>query len=285
MAKNADTTVADDDTKVTEEDLRKAKYGEDDVESSDKETDEASEAEGTEEESEEAGDDDGKTDTDAEEDESEEEDKTASDEDDSEFVKEFPNIKGDTLEDYARSLESTIRESSNEGKRLADENKTLRAQLESKDTGTEDKSADNKGPIDPNLLYAQRLVNQDVEKTFAEFKKSYPQTDDPIEYQKFQDEAAALQGYYLSRNQILIGSELYTRVASNLGWQSVADKPDDKTKLGVALKNKAAITKTSSAVKQVKKSKVTDQMLAVNRLMYPNKTDAEIIAELEPHVK
>jgi hypothetical protein len=70
-----------------------------------------------------------------------------------------------------------------------------------------------------------------------------------------------------------------------LGWEP-ADKVSDKEKLSMALKDSASVTKTSSAsAKTPTKSKVTDQMVAVNRAMYPGKTDAQIREELEPYVK
>src|SRR3990167_8312216 len=102
MAKNA-KKVADDDITVSDDivgDLKKAK---DEVENSQEEDDTSKTKESTDE-SEETGEEEGKTD-DSQEEEAEETEQE-SDEDSSEFVKEFPNIKGDTLEDYTRELES-----------------------------------------------------------------------------------------------------------------------------------------------------------------------------------
>jgi hypothetical protein len=278
MAKNAKQTAEDDSAKVTEEDLRKDKEAAE-VESS-KEQDETAADETSEEESEETSEGDGKTGDQTEEEESEESDQTESDEDTSEFVKEFPNIKGDTLEDYAREMEKTLHLSNAEGKRLSDE---LKANTST--TTKTDESEEDSGPVDPRLLYVDRLVNNDAQKAFTEFKKTYPQADDPAEYAKFESEVAALSGYYISRKQMLTAEELYPRVASILGWDPATDRVNSNDKLGIALKNKAAVSKTSSSAKQVKKSKVTDAMLAFNRLAYPNKTDEEIRKELEPYVK
>src|SRR6266568_1451888 len=120
MAKNA-KPVANDDEEAAEELLRKAKYGKDDVENSDEDEDEASETDESNDESEDASDEDGQTDDEAEDENSEDESTDDSDEEDSDFVKEFPNIKGNTLEEYAREMEKTLRLSNTEGKRLADE--------------------------------------------------------------------------------------------------------------------------------------------------------------------
>jgi hypothetical protein len=109
MATNADPVV-DDDKQVTEEDLRDLKYGNDEVETS-KEADETDDTDEPEEDSEEAGDEDGQTDDEAT-DESEETDQPESADDSAEYVKEFPQIKGDTLEEYTRNLEKSYQNSS-----------------------------------------------------------------------------------------------------------------------------------------------------------------------------
>lgn len=278
MAKNADKPADDDSTKVTEDDLRKDKEAAE-VEAA-KAEDETATDEATDKESEETGEEAVKTDDQTKDEESEETDETESDEDASEFVKEFPNIKGETLEDYAREMEKTLQLSNAEGKRLSDELKTF----QSKDTKAEESEEDS-GPIDPLRLYMDRMVSNDAQKVFSEFKKSYPQADDPAEYAKFEAETAALSGYYISKKQMLTAEELYPKVASILGWEPAANKVDNKDRLNVALKGQAAVTKTTSSAKQVKKSKVTDAMIAFNRLAYPNKTDDEIRKELEPYVK
>ena len=260
-----------DDPKVTDEAIEDLKKAKDEVETS-QEADETSKTEEDQEESEETSEEEGKTD-DSQDEETEEES-----EESSEFVKEFPNIKGDTLEEYARELEKTQRLSEQEGKRLSNELKALQTKA------PETESEEDTGPVDPRLLYVDKLVNDDVQTQFAEFKKQYPQLDDPLEYDKFEAEAASLNSYYVeNKKQILTAKELYPKVANILGWEP--NIVDSKDKLNIALKDKAAVSKTTSSTKTPSKSKVTDQMVAVNRLMYPNKTDAEIIKELEPHVK
>ena len=77
--------------------------------------------------------------------------------------------------------------------------------------------------------------------------------------------------------------ELYAKSAVILGWEKQSST-DSKDKLDMALKNNAATSKTTSVTKTTPKSKVPDAMVAANRLMYPNKSDAEIRTELEPYV-
>lgn len=278
MAKNADTVV-DDDKEVTEEDLRSLKYGSDGVETSE-EADETDETE-EDESSEEAGDEDGKTGDEATE-ETEETDQTESDDETSEYVKEFPNIKGDTLEDYTKNLELTIRESSNEGKRLSDRVKELEAQVKG-DKTEETTEAVITNPLE---LYMKQKMDEEINTAFTEFSKEYSQVNDAVEYDKFTKEVATFsQAIQASQNRLAPPRELYRKAAVSLGWES-NDQPNGKEKVGMAVKRTAAVSKTTSGTSKAKvKSKVTDQMIAVNRMMYPGKSDQEIREELEPHIQ
>ena len=279
MAK-PDAKVVDDDTKTTEEDLRKLKYGEDEVETS-QEADETSETEETEEDSEEVSEEEGKTD-DSQDEETEEESDDDSDEESSEFVKEFPNIKGDTIEEYTRELEKTQRLSQQEGKRLSDELKKVQS------AGTTTEETQEVDTSDPVKLYMNQKMQEEIDTAFSEFKQHYPQADadtNPVEYEKFTREVAILSRTILeSEGRLANPRDLYKRAAVILDWEPV-DKVDNKDKLNIALKGQAAVSKTTSSAKTPKKSKVTDQMVALNRVMYPDKTDAEIRTELEPYVK
>lgn len=293
MAQNADDTAVDDSAIVTEDDLRKLKYDDDGVEISgdESDTDEASDSTETEEESDDAGEDDGKTDDQAEDEDSEGEAKTSTADEDSEFVKEFPNIKGDNLVDYARNLEDTVRKSNNEGKRLADLVSSLQSQLATKasdskpaDTKTTPTEVDISNPVS---LYAKQKMDEEIATAFTDFSKGFPQVNDASEYPKFVQAVAELSSTILSSQKRLASPrELYSKAAVILGWEP-ANAVDGTDKLKIALKNKAAISKSSGASipKKVSKSKVTDAMIRVNRLMYPNKTDDEIRKELEEYVQ
>lgn len=278
MATNAEETAVDD-SKITEDDLRNLKYDSTDVETSkdEDEIDETTESEESEEISEE----DGQTDDQTEDEESEETSDDDSDEETSEFVKEFPNIKGDNLPEYARSLETAYKNSTAEALRLKGELDKLQAASQSEvDTTNQEDS----GPVDPRLLYLDRMVAKDVQTTFEKFKQQYPQVEDPTEYSRFQDKVTSLSKFHLSEGQVATAEELYPEAAAILGWKPAESIPTSKEKLGMAIKNKATITKTTSATKRTPKSKVTDAMIAANRLMYPNKSDQEIREELEPYV-
>lgn len=262
MATNADSD--DDSKKVTEDDLRNLKYGQDGVEDS-KETDESEEAEETEE-SEETSDEDGQT-----------ADEATEDETSDEFVKEFPYIKGDTPEEYARNLEKAYGNSFAELKRIREAAKQ----------NTDERVGDTKQEVDlsdPLALYAKQKMDEEINQEFANFSKQYPQVTDPAEYSKFTVEVATLSNTILnSQKRLASPKELYSKAAVILGWET--DQVSGKDKLNAALKDSASVSRSNSATKKPVKSKVTDQMIAVNRLMYPNKTDAQIRQELEAYVK
>lgn len=268
MATNADQTVVDDDKEVTEEDLRDLKYGDDGVENSN-EADETDDTEEDSEDTEEAGEDDGQT---ADRTEEEESDET------SEFVKKFPNIKGDTPEQYAQNLEVALDNSTAEFQRLR------KAQAEPKDDDTEeDTEVDLSNPIS---LYMKQKMDEEITEAYSTFSKHYSQVNDQGEYTKFTRTVATLSQTILqSEKRLAPPKELYSKAAVILGWEP-ADKVDSKDRLGNALKDRAATNKTSNAgTKKVSKSKVTDAMVAANRLMYPDKSDAQIREELEPYVQ
>lgn len=263
--------VVDDNKEVTEDDLRDLKYGSEDVETSGEE-DEAADANKGDDSSEEAGESDGQTDTDTEIGEEE------SDSDKPEFVKEFPNIKGDTPEEYAKNLEIAYNNSTAEFQRLRDQG-TQDDKGEDKSTGKPEVDITN-----PLQLYAKQQMDKEITKAYADFSKKYSQVTDQVEYNRFTQTVAVLSSTILnSEKRLASPEELYAKSAVILGWQpnDVVDKSD---KVAAAAKDGAAASKTSSGGKPAPKGKVTPAMIAANRKMYPGKSDAEIIKELEPYI-
>lgn len=266
---NTDEKVVDDDKTVTEDDLRDLKYPKDDVETSE-EADETSEGDEAAEDTDEAGDEADKTD------DSQEEDTEEQSEAETEFVKEFSNIKGDTLEEYARNLEKAYNNSTAEFKRLREE--------AAQDTGVGDTTADEVDLSSPTALYMKQKMDEEITTAYTDFSKNYPQVQDQTEYDKFTRTVTTLSQTILqSEKRLASPKELYTKAAVILNWEP-DNKVSDKDRLGNALKNTASISKSATSTKKSSKSKVTDQMVAANKLMYPDKTDAEIREELEPYV-
>lgn len=263
---NTDDKAVDDSKEVTEEDLKKLK------EDSKVEPEKADEIQSTEESDEES------EETDTEE-ETEEESQDESDEDSSEFVKEFPNIKGDTPEEYARNLEIAYQNSTAEALRQ-------KALAEAKPEVTEvGEDSEETGPIDPRLLYLDQMLQKDITDSFNTFSKQFPQTKDPEEYAKFQTEASNLSQYIITtQKRVAPASELYSKVAAILGWQPEVQTADNQDKLKVALKDSASSSKTTSATKPKTTSKITDAQVSIAKQMggwTDGKSDAEIRKELE----
>lgn len=268
MTETNSDPVVDDDKPVTEEDLRDLKYGEDGVETP-KGEDEPDEAAEESEESEEASE---EVETDDQADEEEDSSDPPS------FVKEFPHIKGDTPEEYARNLEIAYGHSFGELKRIREEAKAPETTKKVPEGEDEDSS-------DPLALWAKQKLDEEINDAFTDFKKTYPQVEEDTAYAKFVNEVTILsQTIQNSQKRLAPPKELYAKAAVILGWEPEG-KVDSKDKLDMALKDKASSSKSSSAPKSApSKSKVTDQMVAVNRMMYPGKTDTEIRKELEPYV-
>lgn len=273
MATNAEETAVDDSKEVTEDDLRDLKYGSADVETS-KEEDETEETNEDTDDSEETGEE-AETNSD---DQAEETEETDEESDDSVFVKKFPNIKGDSPEEYARNLEAAYENSTTEFHRLR------QTQVADKDDTTEEETKVDTS--DPISLYMKQKMDEEITNAYGEFSKHYSQVNDQGEYAKFTRTVATLSNTILqSEKRLAPPKELYSKAAVILGWEPEG-KVDSKDKLGNALKDRAAVSKTSTAAtKKVSKSKVTDAMVAANRLMYPDKTDAQIREELEPYVQ
>lgn len=252
--------VSDED-QTTEDDLRDLKYDEEGVERS-KETDEPTEGEAETKDTEEV--------------EEEADDQGAEAES---FVKEFPNIKGDTPEEYARNLEKAYQNSTKEALRL----KGL--QEAPKITSTEDEGEADQKTTTPLELWAQQELNKKITKAYTNFSKEYPQVEEKADYDKFTRRVSALSKTILSdEGRLEEPATLYRMAAASLGWKSEGE-PTEKEKLGMALKEKGASSKPgASGAKPSTKSKVTDGMIKASKMMYPGKTDAEIREELEPYI-
>lgn len=139
--------------------------------------------------------------------------------------------------------------------------------------------------LDPDKLYLEHLRTKDIATVWTKLVGEYPQLADPQgdTYKRFVQRSTIMGKTILEDEKRYVEpSELYPMVISSLGL----NKGDDQEKLAAALKDGAASPRTSSgSPSQGTQSKVTDAMMAMNRKMYPNKTDAEIREELEPYVQ
>lgn len=296
MATNADGKKGDDDAEIiTEETLRNDKYGKGGVDDPEEGADEIADDDTSDDDGsdDDEGDDDSKTDDESQDDDSDDDSSEDSDDDDSEtFIKEFDNIKGETLPEYTRNLEVAYRNSTAEALRLKQEN----TDLKSKDTtvgddGTDDSAAgDDKSSkiTDPTQLYMKQKMDDEIVAAYNDFAGDYAQVDDPAEYDKFVKTVKSLSKTIMeSEGRVASPRELYSKSAVILAWEPRDKKPTGKEKVGIALKGRAAVSSkgSSSSKKGRTQSKVNQAMIELNRKMYPGKTDSEIRAELEEHVQ
>lgn len=193
------------------------------------------------------------------------------------FEKEFPQIKGETPEEYAKNLEAAYKNSTAEALRL----KGLQTQPKLEATQEEAEDTLPKSIVE---LYAEQQMQKGITQAWTDFSKDYDEINDTESYDKFVKRVATTSKVILADEQRLAEpAELYATAAASLGWKPKS-QPTESEKVGMALKEGAAATRTNSATKRKSVSKVTPEMISLNRKLYPGKSDAQIREELEPHV-
>lgn len=286
---NTDQDAAGDGATVEEVDLHKLKYPDEEV-GTVKAEDETSESE--EDVSEEAEDTAGDESESADEPETEEDNQEEAPEDQPSFTKEFPNIKGDTPEEYIKNLEKAYGNSTSEAmrlKKLAEARLAIPEPEIGDDFDTDDSPASPAPAVtsDPTQLWISQQMDKEIVKAYDSFKSDYSQVEDPEMYEQFVAEVATFSQAKLAKGQIPDPSDLYHKAAVSLGWEKTS-QPTAKEKLGSALKTNAASSpaKTSGAKPPVK-SKVTDAQVAAYRQIARDGhslSDAEIRKALEQNV-
>jgi hypothetical protein len=262
------STAVVDDKPVNEDDLRAAKYGADGVDEP-KAQDEPPAADEAAKEDDQAteGESDDQIEADAEE---------AEEQSEATFTKKFPNIKGDTPEEYAQNLEVAYENSTAEFQKLRKQAPPL----------NEDKDIEAELPSSMLELYAKQELDKKLNESWQTFSGQYSQVNDPVEYDKFKKRVATVNQAIISDERRLAEpSELYAIAASSLGWKSDT-VPSDKESLAMAVKDNASTAKSSGSPKPAPKaSKVSSKEIAFYRKLHPgdDKTDAQIREELEPH--
>lgn len=259
MATNADTEVKDEvrDDQQVEDDLKALK---DDPKEVEEET--PAETEETEEEPAKEASDEG--------------DQITEDDSQESFTKKFPNLKGETPEEYAKSLEEAYENSTAEFQKLRQQAPIPEPQAEPTDGA----------PTSWTELYAQQKLAEEANSAYTELVKEFPQAadqDSPV-YQQFVKEVDTLSKTIMaSQSRLAPPAELYRKAAVILGWES--NSPTQGDELKSKLKEGASVTRTNSATKKTGPSKVTDEEVAMYRKLNPTteKSDSEIRAELEPH--
>lgn len=199
------------------------------------------------------------------------------------FTKLVPSIGGDSLEEHAALVAKAYGESTKEALRLKGELDKISLSKAQETAASQTgvlPDTDTETELTPEQLYIRGKQKEETDKAFADISQNYPQVLEQENYQKFVTSAAVFgRAILLNEKRFASPAELYRKTVIDLGW----DKDDSKERLGAALKDGATSTRTGVS-SGPGKSKVTDEMISLNQRMYPGKSRAEIIKELEPHI-
>jgi len=220
----------------------------------------------------------------------------------SSFTKQFPNLKGDTLEDYKASIEEAYDNSFKEALRLVDENKQLREQLaqaqqqlavvqtpQAPQPGAPAPAPSNapQPPVAPpneaqTPDWAARAVQRDKDEmlaAFDPFKKEYPLVLEPDNFKKFTD---ASDGVKLTMTKTLgrvpTWPELYNGIAGLLGWQP--ETPQAKKNAAIKAAATSSRSPSGQAPARPKPAKVSEAQVDAYLKMFTSKTREDAIKEL-----
>lgn len=277
---------------LTDEEKAKAILNDVDSEKKDEtvETDEADK----EEEQEEQETEENSEETESEEEQSTEDEEEAETEESKTFTKQFPNLKGETKDEYVKSLEEAYQNSTTEALRLktvaddsaklVDEAKRIIANANSGNGNNQVESGTETNPSlltldsNPDVQYAKALREKDMVEAFDKFTKEYPQAREPDDFDRFQKASTgAYQAFEAGRGRKPTFGELYLTIANTLGWQPVTNS----AKKDAAIKNATASSQTiSSTQSTAKQPKVSDAEIDVYQRMFPSKDRATAVKEL-----
>lgn len=135
------------------------------------------------------------------------------------------------------------------------------------------------GTMTTEQLYIRTQLIKESDEAFKAILAKYPGVNDVRD--NFKTTSEQLTKVIVdTEKRFPQAMELYEKTAIILGLQ-----PDNSEALGAAIKTGAETPRTSSGpATPPQKSKVTEEMIAMNLKMYPKKSREEIIAELEPHI-
>lgn len=214
------------------------------------------------------------------------------------FTKQFPNLKGETAEEYLPELEKAYDNSFKEALRLnqlikdneaaVTQAKQILAQAQvpvSQAPASPDVPTVPQAPalaaIDehPAIRYAKAKQTEDMLAAFDDFKKQYPQATDSDSFDQF---TKASDGISVALTSALgrqpTYKELFPAIAGSLGWQPTVST----AKRDAAIKENTASSRvpgTQSATRP-KPQKVSEQQVDAYLKMFTSKTREDAIKEL-----
>lgn len=222
---------------------------------------------------------------------------------DSTFTKQFPNLNGETPEEYLPELEKAYDNSFKEALRLNDV-------IKEKDKIIQDNNAIvdqarqivartqqpvQQDPANPAQPVAPALPNpvadspelqwirderrRVMQTAFDEFKTEYPQVLDQQEFDKFSKASDGLKTALAASNgREPTDLEVFRAVAGSFGWQPAKND----AKKNAAIKENASIGRTQSnqAPARPRPAKVSDAQVDTYMKMFTGKTREDAVKEL-----
>lgn len=227
---------------------------------------------------------------DTDEDDTEDDSDKKDDTEDGKFEKRYTQLKGDTPEEYAKSLEEAYNNSSAEGVRLGKEMKDLKSKVAgiiaaaekdpalAKQLGltSEDgqPQSDPTAPKSPAETYAEQLMNERMEQEYKDFTKLHPEIDtDATMSENLLAEVGAQSAAYNQRTgKIISMAEALSRSWKVLGY-------DDNSKENLAVKAKETASQGTARGTSTKKSgtktEVSDKALEYAKKMGLSEKDVK----------
>jgi len=199
------------------------------------------------------------------------------------FTKKFPNLKGDTPEEYVPNLEQAYQNSFTEALRIKkelDEANRKLAQAGPPVPPEQKPEPPTPDPLSqsPDLQYIKAIRDRDMKMAFDKFADSYPQVRDADNFAKFRDSADPLgQAFFTTEGRQSTYDELFPRIAAYLGWQT----EEADARKGQGLKESLSTVRNNSAtIPKGKQPRVTDAQVDAYLKMYPGKNRNDVVKEL-----
>jgi hypothetical protein len=211
------------------------------------------------------------------------------------FTKQFPNLKGETAEEYLPELEKAYDNSFKEALRLKKENDEMKATVAQAQqviaqvpTQTPPPPAEPTPTVPapasistPATLAEQRILAMDTTNMFAafdEFTKSYPQARNEQEFADFQKVSNGVNQALTDRlGRTPTWLELYQGIAGTLSWQPTTPTP---TKDAVIKDAGVSSHTNSTTLPPAKRPKVSDAQIDAYQKMFTSKTREDAIKDL-----
>jgi hypothetical protein len=218
------------------------------------------------------------------------------------FTKLFPNLKGDTPEEYAKEVETAYTNSTNEAlrlKKIIDDNAAIVEQANQviaragiQPTPPADPANPETAqvpvapvaptapaaPTNPDLEWVKQEREAKMIEEFGKFKKDYPQAVDKDNFQTFLNTSKGVDEALTARlGRRPSYQELYKGIADILGWQPMSVE----AKKNNAIKGAGASSRPSTTTPPLpKKSKVTSAQVDMHLKLFPFKSREQAVKDL-----